>query len=413
MRLRADLVWYAYEAVASLLSALAFTVAAYFYVTELHMSPLELVLVGTAMELAIFVFEVPTGVVADMKSRRLSIVIGNAVMSVAFFVVAAATGAWVVIAAYALWGFGYTFTSGAMDAWLADEIGPERLNGVYLRGAQIGRGASVVGIVGSVALATLDVRIPIALASVGFLGLAVFYALCMPEAGFRPLPREERGGFAQMGHTAARAAGVVRGHPVLLAILGISVFSGAWSESYDRLWQAFLIRDVGLPSLGGIDPVVWFGILGVVGVLLAMVVAQPLTRRLEHAGARHLARALFVLDLTLVLGSLVFAFAGAFWVVILGSFTIGIARGIGGPIFAAWLNGSIKESGVRATVISMTNQADAVGQWTGGPALGAVATAYSIRAGLVLGALFMLPALALYRFAARAPVAEPAVETAA
>jgi hypothetical protein len=198
---------------------------------------------------------------------------------------------------------------------------------------------------------------------------------------------------------------------VLLAILGISVFSGAWSESYGRLWQALLIRDVGLPSLGGLDPVVWFGILGVIGVLLAMVVAQPLTRRLEHANAPVLARTLFVLDLTLVLGSLVFAFAGAFWVVILGSFTIGIARGIGGPIFTAWLNGSIQESGVRATVISMTNQADAVGQWTGGPALGAVATAYSMRAGLVLGTVFMVPALALYRFAARAPapVADPVV----
>jgi len=47
--------------------------------------------------------------------------------------------AWPIIAASALWGFGYTFTSGAFDAWLADEVGPQRLAGVYLRGAQVGR----------------------------------------------------------------------------------------------------------------------------------------------------------------------------------------------------------------------------------------------------------------------------------
>ena len=78
------------------------------------MSPLQLVLVGTAMELAVFVFEVPTGIVADMRSRRLSVVIGQVVMGLAIILVGAATGAWIVIAAWALWGFGYTFTSGAL-----------------------------------------------------------------------------------------------------------------------------------------------------------------------------------------------------------------------------------------------------------------------------------------------------------
>ena len=62
---RATSVWYAYEAAASFLWALPFTVTAYYFVTEVGMSPLELVLVGTVMELSVFVFEVPTGIVAD------------------------------------------------------------------------------------------------------------------------------------------------------------------------------------------------------------------------------------------------------------------------------------------------------------------------------------------------------------
>jgi DHA3 family tetracycline resistance protein-like MFS transporter len=134
-RLGPETVWYAYEAVASFLWTLVFTVTAIYFVTELGMSPLELVVVGTVMELAIFVFEVPTGIVADTYSRRLSIVIGNVVMGAAFVLVGGVEAVWAVLAGFAVWGLGWTFTSGAMDAWLADEVGTERVTPVYLRGA--------------------------------------------------------------------------------------------------------------------------------------------------------------------------------------------------------------------------------------------------------------------------------------
>ena len=75
---------------AALLIICGFTLG--LWMTELEMSPLELVLVGTVMELSIFVFEVPTGIVADTTSRRLSIVIGNVVMGIGFIVL----GVWLV-----------------------------------------------------------------------------------------------------------------------------------------------------------------------------------------------------------------------------------------------------------------------------------------------------------------------------
>ena len=285
-RLPASTVWYAYEAVASFLWAMVFTVTAYYFVTEVGMSPLELVLVGTVMELSIFVFEVPTGIVADTTSRRLSIVIGNVVMGVGFIVVGGFPAVWPILVGYAVWGFGYTFTSGAMDAWLADEVGDARLTGVYLRGAQVGRVFTIAGIAVGVGLALVDVRLPIVLGGIGTIALAAFYALAMPETGFRPAPRGERSSFGHMAATGRDGLRLVRSRPALLAILGIAAFAGMWSESYDRLWQAHLIEDVGLPSLGGLDPVVWFGILGIVGTLLSIVVAAPLGRRLEGASRR-------------------------------------------------------------------------------------------------------------------------------
>ncbi|MCI0477487.1 MAG: hypothetical protein L0Y55_14670, partial [Anaerolineales bacterium] len=70
-------------------SALAwfiFTVSAIYQVTVVGLDPLQLVLVGTTLEVTAFFFEVPTGVVADVYSRKLSIVIGYVMMGIGFIV---------------------------------------------------------------------------------------------------------------------------------------------------------------------------------------------------------------------------------------------------------------------------------------------------------------------------------------
>ncbi|HEX6724237.1 MAG TPA: MFS transporter [Gaiella sp.] len=411
-RLSASAVWYSYEAAASFLWALPFTVTAYYFVTEVGMSPFQLVLVGTVMELSVFLFEVPTGVVADTVSRRLSIVIGNVVMGLAFVVVGAFGDVWPILAGYAIWGLGWTFTSGAMDAWLADEVGDERLTDVYLRGAQVSRAFSVLGMLASVGLALVDLRLPIVLGGVGTICLAGFYAGWMPETGFHPAAREDRGTIGHMVGTARAGSRLVRSRPALLAILGVAAFVGMWSESYDRLWQAQLIDDVGLPSLGGLDPVVWFGILGVVGTLVSIAVAAPVGRRLQHASTTRVAGTLTWLYAALALSSFVFALAGSLWLALLGSYGIFVARQVSGPLFMAWLNRSVDDSTVRATTLSIVNQADAVGQWTGGPAIGALGTVTSIRVALVAATACLLPTVGFLRAAARHDAREAAAGTA-
>ena len=122
-RLPAATVYYAAELWLSLAGAVAFTVSAVYFVSEVGMSPLELVLVGTVMEATIFLFEIPTGVVADTYSRRLSLVAGWAIIGVGLMLAGSIAAVWAVLAGWAVWGFGYTFTSGAYQAWITDEVG--------------------------------------------------------------------------------------------------------------------------------------------------------------------------------------------------------------------------------------------------------------------------------------------------
>jgi hypothetical protein len=54
------------------LYALTFTLSLVYYVKDVGLSPLQMVLVGTVLEASCFLFEIPTGIVADLYSRRLS-----------------------------------------------------------------------------------------------------------------------------------------------------------------------------------------------------------------------------------------------------------------------------------------------------------------------------------------------------
>jgi DHA3 family tetracycline resistance protein-like MFS transporter len=390
-------VWYFRTAGSALGDTLVWTLAPVYFVTVVGMSPLQLVLVGTFMELTIFVCEVPTGIVADVVSRKLSIVIGYLVMGAAIVFSGAVAQPWAVMAAWSLWGFGYTFTSGATDAWLADEIGVDNVRPVYLRSAQVGRVCALVAIGGSVALGLLSLRVPVIAGGVVIAATGVVLAFVMKEHGFRPAPREEAASTLRtMVSTGRAGARLVRRTPVLLLILAISAFWGAWSEAYDRLGEAHVIRDVGLPSFAGLSFIVWFGVISAASLLLSLLVARPANRRLERARRQTITRVLLAADVVLIGTVVVFGLAGAFWLALVAMLATNTIRSLVGPLFSSWLNQSITESSVRATVFSITSQADAIGQWTGGPAIGAVGNIFGIRAALVLGASLLSPAVALY-----------------
>ncbi len=65
------------SAVVGFIFSIVFTVSQIYRVQTVGLNPLQLVLVGTVLEVTAFIFEIPTGVVADMVSRRLSVIIGT------------------------------------------------------------------------------------------------------------------------------------------------------------------------------------------------------------------------------------------------------------------------------------------------------------------------------------------------
>src|SRR5215207_826051 len=125
------------ELIWSVAGAVSFTVTAVYFVREVGLSPLQLVLVGTAMEATIFVCEIPTGVVADTVGRKRSLLVGWVLQGLAMVLVGSVAEFWAILAGYSLWGLGWTFCSGAYQAWITDEIGADRIESVFVRGVRI------------------------------------------------------------------------------------------------------------------------------------------------------------------------------------------------------------------------------------------------------------------------------------
>jgi MFS transporter, DHA3 family, tetracycline resistance protein len=372
-------------------------VMAVYLVRELHLSPLQLVLMGTAMEAAVFLFEVPTGVVADTYSRRLSLIVGYLGMGLAWMLVAVFSASWAIIALWAFWGFSYTFTSGAYQAWITDEVGVENVGRIFLKGARVRYVGAVVGLIAQVAIATVSLRAGVIAGGAVTFACGLLCIFLMPETGFRRRPRAERGSaMAEMRTTAVSGVRYAWAAPVILLLVGVDFFMGMSSEAFDRLKEAHFLRDVGLPAVGHLDAVVWFGIFWLVGMVLGFIGTGWLIKRFERSGRKVVTSSLFMLTVLEMVTMLVFALTGATWIAIGALLGVFFARDLAGPLYTIWLNEQIRDSSVRATVLSISGQADAIGQAAGGPVLGAIGNVWGIRAALAAGSLVIAPALALY-----------------
>jgi len=377
----------------SLFFSMIFVVTSFYEATVAGLSGLQLVLVGTTVELTILLFEVPTGVVADAYSRRLSIIIGYFIMGLAFIVEGLFPFFAPIVLAQVLWGIGYTFTSGATQAWLSDEIGEENANRAFLRANQYDLAGALVGTLIAIPLGNIAVNLPIVTGGVMVVIIAVTLKLFMSENGFKPARPENRNTWQHMGDIFKRGLNAVRTRPTLLAILGVGLVYGLYSEGWDRLWVKYLIDHFTLPSIFGMNEVAFLGLLRAGGMVLSILATRIVEKRLDANHAPSVAR--YMLGITVLLSAaiLTFAFSPVLAVSIMAVWLVSITRNVMGPLYEAWVNQRL-DSDTRATVISMSGQVDAIGQVASGPIAGLISL-WSIRAAITGASLFLIPALPL------------------
>jgi MFS transporter, DHA3 family, tetracycline resistance protein len=114
-------------------------------------------------------------------------VIGYVGTGIAFVMLGSADPFRVAALSQVLYGVSATFDSVADVAWLTDEVGEDAARPLYVRSEQFFNGGALAGIAGSVALASIALRLPILVCGLGYAALGVTLAFGMTESGAPPV----------------------------------------------------------------------------------------------------------------------------------------------------------------------------------------------------------------------------------
>jgi DHA3 family tetracycline resistance protein-like MFS transporter len=178
----------------------------------------------------------------------------------------------------------------------------------------------------------------------------------------------------------------------------IGLLLGLYSEGWDRLRDFHLLDQFTFPDLFGLSlgSVEWFVFLSGCALLLGIWANGAARRLVIRPEGLSLTGALQGLYGLMVISMAGFALTGNFLAAVLALLMFDTARSVTFPLTEAWLNRHIP-SQVRATVLSMTSQLDALGQMTGGPLIGLVGRLFSVRAAIVTAAGVLSPTVLLFR----------------
>ncbi len=366
-----------------------------FHIKAVGLPPEWLVLMGTLYEISILTCEVPTGVVADLVSRRLSVAIGLALVGCAFILEGLLPFLIPVAVAQIVLGIGETFISGAREAWITDEIAhsenPNAVPGeIFARGAQVDMVSRVVGswaavpVVGYLGLGAVMIA-----GGACFLVLSIYARYGLSEKGFH------RGDHERHFWASFREGWkYVRMRTVLVAILLVSIIYGLASEGFDRLSHQSILERFELPPLAWLPTDSWWAIFASGSLLAAACALAVLRRVIDFRDAAQLSRMLLILTLLVVGGVAAFSqmmvFAGVVGVFV---FTRTMRRCIG-PMLTAWIN-LYAPANQRATILSFEGQAHSFGEIFGGLTASGIARAFGTRWAILASAVMLIPAIPL------------------
>ena len=394
-RIEASKVYYFIEFASSAFFSMMFVVISLYEATVAGLTPMQLVLVGTTLEVSAFLFEIPTGVVADVFSRRLSITIGYIMMGVGFLVEGLFPFFLPILLAQVIWGVGYTFTSGATQAWITDEVGEEKANPLFMRAARAGLVASLIGMGATMLIGANNAAMPIIVGAIGVILIGIVLIFIMPETGFKPTPMENRSTWQHMWHTFNEGVKSVKARPRLMNILGVGFFYGLYSEGFDRLWVKHLLDTFQIPVLFGGNQVAFFSLLRFSAGLLTVFVMQFIEKRVDASSPLSIGRAMMIVTGVIALGIVGFALSPLLPLTLGLYLTIYILRQVRIPLQTAWVNHKLDPQ-TRATVHSMTGQVDSIGQILGGGSA-FIARYLSVVAAITTSGILLGPALGLVR----------------
>ena len=369
------------------------------FLLDAGLSNFEAFAANASFTAGMVLFEVPTGIVADTVGRRASYLLGTLTLAfstllyVLLWRMEAPFWQWAVVSI--LIGLGFTFFSGAVEAWLVDALAASGFTGalerVFARGQIITGVAMLVGsVAGGFIAAQWSLGVPFVLRGVILVVMFVVAFRVMRDIGFTPEP----GGrpLAEMRRIAGASIDYGWRVPAVKWLMVESLFTGGVGIYVFYALQPYLLKLWGDPHA--------YQIAGLVAAIVAGAqilggLAAPWIRRRFRRRTSALIATAALSSLTLVLIGLVASFLVAVCLIVVWGLLFAASM----PIRQTYLNGLIP-SQQRATILSFDSMMSSTGGvWTQ-PVLGRAADLWGYGTSYVIGAVISavaLPTLALSR----------------
>jgi len=379
------------------------------FLMDVGLTIYQVFLVNAAFTAAMTLFEIPTGAVADTRGRKVSLQWSSFILFIGTlgYLVAGTWGGGMpaFIIASAVLGLGFTFFSGAAEAWAVDELksaGESDASASLF--AHAATAASVTMLIGTILggfLGNIDYRIPYILRAVLFLLMLSLTIFGMPETGWRP-DGEKLKPTERIRRTLSDSFRYGLRIPALRQLMSITFILGIF-----MLWGFYALQPY-IVNLAGKPGAAWLSGLVTAAVTLSQICGQLLSgRRKETSRISGLLSASMSVA---CVGALVTGLAGlpkileilgqpfTPIVAVIGTMLMMGSLGYASPLFRSALHNRIP-SEKRATIVSLDSLVGSGGAIFGQPSLGRLAGRFGIASGYLAGAaLFALtqPVIALF-----------------
>lgn len=369
------------------------------FLLDAGLSSLEAFAANAFFTAGMVLFEVPTGVVADSWGRRISFLLGTITLAAStylYFVMwqlHAPFWAWAVVSV--LLGLGFTFFSGAVEAWLVDALrfsGYEGgLEGVFGRGQIVSGIAMLVGsVAGGVIAQATNLGVPFLLRVGVLIAMFVVAFALMRDVGFTP-ERSMHPLKATKALLVASIDGGLKKRPVRYIMLAAPFSAGVGIYVFYAL-QPYLLELFGDPKA--------YSIAGLAAALVAasQVLGGWLAPRIRNLFQKRTT----VLIASVVVSAVILVALGfnrSFWLALVLLAVWSMVAAAAMPVRQAYLNDMIP-SKQRATVLSFDSLMGSSGGVVVQPVLGRAADLYGYPASLAIGGLIELIAIP-FLFASR------------
>jgi MFS family permease len=338
------------------------------------------------------IFEIPTGVVADTVGRKASYLLGTITLSVTtglYWLLWLWHGPfiwWAIVSV--LLGLGFTFFSGAVEAWLVDALAATEYAGSLE--AVFGRGLVITGIamftgsvLGGVVAQVTNLGVPFLLRAGVLVVMFVFAFVVMRDLGFTP--DSSRGPLQATRNVLTQSIehGLKR-RSVRYMILSAPFAGGVGIYAFYAL-QPYLLELYGDPTA--------YSIAGLAAAVLslAQVGGGLLAPRIRSLFAKR--TSMMLVAALVSTGTLVaLGLNSLFWLAIVLLVVWGFVFAVAGPVRQAYLNDMIP-SKQRATVLSFDSLFGSLGGVFIQPALGRAADLQGYGVSLVIGAVVQVVGL--------------------